>query len=365
MFARLQESDAVPWIAGQQEPKVLVRPEVIGDVHRGAHQVSCRGDCRKAIARDVIIAHVPFRSLAQFEGKAVNYQRAIDAEPELFAGYGGWQWVRWARQHAEGRLGEEYARQTLDATELERLRADGTLRSAAAMLERLIPSFTDEAAYDAAVDGPEPWLSAGAEVCRREGIAAEIGIRTLPGGLYPAVRMGDHVIKLYGPWRDGPGTRRAEIAALRMLAADPGLPVPRLEGQGALDEDWEYLVMTFLAGEPFVEVRESLAPEALAAVATWLGGFVRRLHAVPLDPARASAAARDFDAFIAKRRARTVATWTEDDRLPAHLVAQLEAWMPSADELAVPEGGAVLLHADLHGGHILGRLADARLSLQG
>ena len=73
-----------------------------------------------------------------------------------------------------GSPGREYARQTLDGGQLEAMRADGTLRSAAAMLERLIPPFADEAAYDAALEGPEPWLAAAAEVCRREGIAAEI-----------------------------------------------------------------------------------------------------------------------------------------------------------------------------------------------
>jgi aminoglycoside phosphotransferase (APT) family kinase protein len=172
--------------------------------------------------------------------------------------------------------------------------------------------------------------------------------------------MGEHVIKLYGPWRDGPGTRRTELAALRMLAADPGLPVPRLEAHGAVDEDWEYLVMTLVAGESLFDALETLAPDARAAIAAWLGGFVRRLHAVPLDPARAAAAAREFDAFSAKRRARAVATWSEDDRLPAHLVAQLEGWLPSPDELAIPDGGAVLLHADLHGGHVLGQLAGGR-----
>jgi aminoglycoside phosphotransferase (APT) family kinase protein len=365
MFLRLREGDDVPWIGGQLEPKILVRPDAVRRIHNGDHGVDCGDGCRKAIARDVIIAHVPFRSLAQFERKALNYQRAIEAFPEWYAEFQGWQWVRWARQLAEGRLGEEWARQMLDGAELERLRADGTLRSAAAMLERLIPPFPDEAAYDAAVEGPEPWVSAAAEVCRREGIGADIAIRHLPGGLYPAVRMAGHVVKLYGPWRDGAGARRAELAALRAVASDPELPVPRLEGQGALDEDWEYLVETLVPGEPLSEARATLGPDARADVATWLGGFVRRLHAVPLDPARAAAAARDFAAFSAMRRARAVATWGEGERLPGHLVAQLEAWLPGADELAVPEGGAVLLHADLHDEHVLGRAEEGRFVPEG
>jgi aminoglycoside phosphotransferase (APT) family kinase protein len=51
--------------------------------------------------------------------------------------------------------------------------------------------------------------------------------------------------------------------------------------------------------------------------------------------------------------------------MPAHLAAQLEDWLPSAAELVVPDGGGVLLHADLHDGHVLGSIAEGRFVPEG
>jgi aminoglycoside phosphotransferase (APT) family kinase protein len=156
----------------------------------------------------------------------------------------------------------------------------------------------------------------------------------------PTYVCGDAVVKVFcGP--RAADRQAGECAALTAVAADPGIPAPRLLGSGSLAGGWPYLVMSRVPGAPVTEPTEALARE--------LGGVVRRLHALPT-----AGLPRDVD-------------WPPGDvgaalahsRLPAHLAAQAPAyvdrWLGEPDRV-LAHGDLCAMHVFVDGGRISGLL---------
>ena len=106
-------------------PQPPVGPAVTGPVvpRRGAHDVDPDPDrrWRRALAHDLLLAHLPFRNLARFKQRSANVRADIDAAPERYIGRDAWQWQRFARMDQDDRTREEFERQVVDAAELARL----------------------------------------------------------------------------------------------------------------------------------------------------------------------------------------------------------------------------------------------------
>jgi aminoglycoside phosphotransferase (APT) family kinase protein len=169
-----------------------------------------------------------------------------------------------------------------------------------------------------------------------------------------------HVVKLYGPWRWGHHTMEDEARGLELAGRDPDLPAPNLVARGALDDDWRYLVETFVPGVSYSDVRDELDPDDRLELAGWTGRWVRRLHALPLDEEERAAGTAAFRTFIEERRALAIGELTEGERLPGRLLEELPGWLPPLEALLGPAWSAVPLHTDLHDEHVLVVRVDGR-----
>jgi aminoglycoside phosphotransferase (APT) family kinase protein len=356
LYRHMQEHPDAAWVEGQLEPKVLARPEAITRLHPGAHDVHVvpGHDWRRGIASQVLIAHLPFRSHEQFERKAVNVTAAIERKPEWFTHSQGWQWVRWAELHRAGRLREEYERQVVRPEQLHEMRSSGRVRSVADMFERPIPAYSSEQDYERATRRSQPWIIAGGVACRREGICADSFVALAAHRPWPTVLVPpDHMVQLYGPWRDGGSALRTELEALGLI--DDGLPVPRPVAHGALGEDWHYAILSLVAGTPLARVAGNLGEAGLRRAGAWAGSFVRRLQETPLERRDALPDMDSFTRRISERLGRIVEDVSRARVLPPRLVAQLEDWMPSLPELMGTAQKPVLLHAELDAQHVVGQ----------
>lgn len=339
----------------------MVRPGAIMTLEVGSHDIdSSEGrQWRRALSRELIIAHVPLRTRERFAQRATNYGRAIAARPERFTGYQGWQWVRFATLAADGRIIEEFERQALDGEALGHLRSIHIVRSATDVLERPVPTIDSETLYREMAARAEPWLTLAGLVCRRAGIEPLGKLEHISGkGQYPAVHVPpESVVKLYGTWIRGHETWEREVEALTLLAQVPGLPVPRLLAHGALDETFRYVVMSQIRGTPLHRVGVTLDAEGRRDLAGWLGRFVRQLHAVPLDGTQRAAGWDRFEELALWRR-QNAGRFMSARGFPPSLIEQLDDWLPSVSDLMSTPQEAVLCHGDLNATNLMGWLDE-------
>ena len=368
-YRRVLREPDTPWIRGVLEPKILLRPGALVDLHAGSHDADLTADrpWRRAVATDLVIAHVPIRTRERFAIRAANYGTAIARRPEWYTGFQGWQWVRFAQAADEGRGDDEFQRQLVDREELARLRDSLVVRSARDVLEAPIPEVGSEALHRAMVGRAEPWLWMTGLVCRAEGIPPAGKLELLDGDARtPAVFMPPGaVVKFHAPWADGHAVADHEARTLRRLEAwptsgdAPPLPVPRFVAEGMLAETYRYVVMSRVRGTPLRQLEGLEGPTERDAIPAALGGFLRWLHAAPIDPAERSTAWPAFVAEVERRRDGAV-DLNRARGLPEHLLAELPDWLPSVEELAGSPSAAVLCHGGLDDSDLLGWLDGRR-----
>ncbi len=220
------------------------------------------------------------------------------------------------------------------------------------------PRLDDEPTYRALFADRDTWAPYVRAVCRHHGLApAEPVSATLPGTFPTFAAGGRWVVKFFGELFDGRRCHAVEREAHRLAEAVPGLPVPALLAEGALlpDGRWPYLVFAFAPGESLGATFERVPAGRRRALARRLGAWLRRFHAAPLNGLRALRPGwAAWDVFVARQRAGAHERLARSSVLPAHLLAQVEAFLPAA---AIPldrRGAPCLLHGDLTGDHLLG-----------
>lgn len=130
----LRQHADTPWIIGVDAPGTVARPERVGGVKAGLHDIDAadRAPLRWSRPADLVIAHLPFSSRARFARKISNARRFLAARD--VAGDGAevaWHWRRWVAMDEAGRLDEEFDRSVFDAGTIAEFRARGIIRSAA------------------------------------------------------------------------------------------------------------------------------------------------------------------------------------------------------------------------------------------
>jgi Ser/Thr protein kinase RdoA (MazF antagonist) len=174
------------------------------------------------------------------------------------------------------------------------------------------------------------------------------------------------VVKLFGPLFEGGDCFEVERGVAGLLSAYPQLPAPRVLAEGRLlpgdpDWDWPYLIFEYRPGVGIGAAWAGLGEAARRAVAAEMGGWLRLLHGLEAPGDFLLQAGReDFTAFLAGQHANCAALAQGWGSLPAHLVEQVQDFLPALPELIPPDLPLGLIHADLTGDHLLGRVEGGR-----
>jgi hypothetical protein len=209
----------------------------------------------------------------------------------------------------------------------------------------------------------EPYVHS---VCARLGLASQPPVRAGLAGTYPTFIVADRwVIKFFGHLFEGEQSFAVE-REMSVLLRPGKIPTPALIASGNTFEHliawpWPYLVYEFVPGISFGEVYERVAFSDRLALARDLGQFAQRLHALPITPS--TVFRPDWGSYrtlLQKQRQACIAAHQAWQALPAHLMAQIDAFLLPVEDLVDWGRRPHLIHADITGDHILGQVRGAR-----
>jgi hypothetical protein len=117
-------------------PKIVVRPDVIGDFCGGMHDAIPKpgAELRRVTATNIIIAHVALSDYDRFALKIEHAREMFRLHDGRLPPDYGWHWRRWIDQADRGQLRAEYERSILSEADIASLRGVGVIRTAAEML---------------------------------------------------------------------------------------------------------------------------------------------------------------------------------------------------------------------------------------
>jgi len=132
----LRMNPKTPWIRGVPGAKAMARPERIGALTDGMHDIVANEgpELRYRVPDDLLVAHLPFTTLPRFRQKIVNIRQSIAVHDVYLGDALAWHWRRWLALSDEGKVNEEFSRQIYDAEEITTLLSSGIVRSVSDML---------------------------------------------------------------------------------------------------------------------------------------------------------------------------------------------------------------------------------------
>jgi hygromycin-B 7''-O-kinase len=233
------------------------------------------------------------------------------------------------------------------------------------------PTFDTVAQYGAAFTDAAIWAPYVRVVCARHGISAG-EIRAGLAGTFPTFIVDErYVVKLFGDLFDGRQRHAIELDVYDVLAELAHVPAPRRIADGVLFDDgqvwnWPYIISTFVRGASLGEAYESLSAQGRRELGRELGSLVRELHGAPMrDPRALDASGEGFRDLIRRQRACCVDQHREWGSLPERLIEQIDAYLPSADDLLNTSAPFCLIHADITEDHVLGYAHGGHWQLTG
>jgi len=128
----LDVNPAAPWIRGVPGRKIMARPECIGDILCGHHDVVPHPGLkvRRADAQDIIITHLPFTQRERFIRKVDNIRHVLATHGDYFGQDLAWHWRRWLHLAEAGQLNAEFDRTVFSPSVTTELQMQGVIRSA-------------------------------------------------------------------------------------------------------------------------------------------------------------------------------------------------------------------------------------------
>jgi len=194
-----------------------------------------------------------------------------------------------------------------------------------------LPAEIDVQAFDALHDQPERWHGVVASIAA--GFSSAPVTPAAGGTVLVGLVGAELVVKLFPPFLRDHFEFEREL--LDRLHGRLSLPTPRRVAGGERD-GWPYHVMTQLPGRTLDTVWPALDEATKCSVLQHLGRTSAEVHALPVGSMAALAPA--WPAFLQRQRERCHVR-QQRTGLPAHLLAQLEAFLAGP----VPVGPEVIL----------------------
>ncbi len=195
--------------------------------------------------------------------------------------------------------------------------------------------------------------------------AGEIGMGE-PGTFPTFILDRSHVVKLFGVPFDGPRGWAVERDVARLIATSGlAIPAPNVAAAGVLsrEPEWRYLVTRFVAGEPFATAGPDLPAAERLAVASDLGRMLRDVHALRIPAGTALGGDwPDWTAFIEGQRRGVADRHRAWGTLPERMLRQIQGYVAGYH---IPDGPPSLVHADLHGHHLIGEASETGWAIRG
>jgi hypothetical protein len=129
-----------PWITTKVMPKIMVRPELVERVERGAHAVVGKRAMRITAGHDLLVVHLPFTTRDRFVRKIEAIRQRLRLYGHRFPPGAAFHWKRWLEVDAEQLIDQEFDRQIVDASEVEVLMRGQILTTPAQLFERRLSS---------------------------------------------------------------------------------------------------------------------------------------------------------------------------------------------------------------------------------
>ncbi len=207
-------------------------------------------------------------------------------------------------------------------------------------------------------------------ICARHGFSPCERVSAGLPGTCPAFAVEERwLVKFFGRLFNGGASYAAECEANRLLPRDGSIPAPAVVAAGDLFPveaaptgwPWPYLVYEFIPGVSIGEVWGQMDDAERLAVARSLGWLARRMHALPLAGSVVFPDTWDvYVDFLVEQIAHATRAARAWACLPERLIAQITSYVLPPAALIDPGVRPHLIHADLNGDHLLGRLDGGR-----
>jgi len=215
----------------------------------------------------------------------------------------------------------------------------------------------------------EPYVRAACERSLRAGCRR---VRSGLVGTYPTFVVDEcRVVKFFGRLFEGALAFMTEVQAAQLLALDPAIPAPPIISSGELlpgarDWAWPYLIYAYIPGVSIGEVYGRVCPGDRIALARELGVITRRVHALPVAGAILWPANWErYAALLEAQRPGCRARQAEWQSMPEHLLAQVDSFLLPTEDLLDAGLAPHMIHSDITGDHLLGRLDGDRWTTLG
>jgi hypothetical protein len=175
------------------------------------------------------------------------------------------------------------------------------------------------------------------------------------------------VVKFFGPLFEGARSFRIERQMGHWLSRQ-SLPIhsPAVLAEGKLDPAWSYLIFERVQGVSIHQARQSLSAHDWEGIAEQMGAYMKVLHTASatcrpgfVNPAGGSGWS-DFADFLVRQLASCQANHLQWGGLPSQLIPQVQHFLLPVDDLLDLSSPSHLIHSDLTGDHLLGRLGAGR-----
>ncbi len=176
------------------------------------------------------------------------------------------------------------------------------------------------------------------------------------------------VVKFFGPLFEGTASFRVERSMGHFLSRHSlSIASPAVLADGLLDELWSYLIFEHIAGISFGEARPDLPVTVMEMTARQIGHYLKELHSLTAcqrpETLQTSSTWLEFIDFLEGQKATCLQHHRQWNDLPPPLTEQLPEFILPIDQLLDLSVPSHLIHADLTGDHLLGKLLPASHSL--